>query len=294
MAENNKKYKIAFFIYEKDHESIDFTRKFEEKIQKIAGIIPFFYPLKRDSSGFHFIKEKPDFNEKYDLAVSIGGDGTFLFTVGYFYEKNIFFLPINNGRLGFLAWNYINELEKELNNFISGNFTEDKRMLLKTHINIENEEEDKRSTFYSLNEIAVSKFEFSTPLEVLVKLDGEKLLHYWGDGIIVATPTGSTGYSLSAGGPIICPTLESIIITPICPHSFTVKPIVVKAEHEICITILNKRKITVTADGQRGLSFTGGIRHSIVVKKAEKPINIIRAKKVSFFEIISKKLGWGV
>lgn len=291
MAENKK---IIFFIYEKDHESIDFTKKIETSTNKISGITTFFYPLKRDSVGFHFIKDKPDLLENYDLAVSIGGDGTFLFTVSYFYEKNIPFLPINNGRLGFLTWNYLSELEKELNSFLSGNFIEDKRMLLQTNIDIEHLNENKKSKFYSLNEIAVSKFEFSTPLEVLVRLDGEKLLHYWGDGIIVATPTGSTGYSLSAGGPIICPTLESIIITPICPHSFTVKPIVIKSNHEISITVLNKRKITITADGQRGVSFIGGVKHSINVKKAEKPITIIRAKKVTFFDIISKKLSWGL
>jgi NAD+ kinase len=291
MAENKK---FAFFIYEKDHESLDFTGKLKNSIKKISNISPFFYPLKRDSAGFHFIKEKPDLSENFDLAVSIGGDGTFLFTVSYFYEKDISFLPINNGRLGFLAWNYLYELEKELNNFLSANFIEDKRMVLKTNVNIEHLSENKKSEFYSLNEIAVSKFEFSTPLEVLVKLDGEKLLHYWGDGIIVATPTGSTGYSLSAGGPIICPTLESIIITPICPHSFTVKPIVIKSSHEVSITILNKRKITITADGQRGISFIGGVKHSINVKKAEKPITIVRAKKVTFFDIISKKLGWGL
>ncbi len=291
MVEKNN---IAFFIYEKDHQALHFTEKFKQSIREIKDINSYFFPLKRDNVGFHFLKEKPSENQNFDLAVSIGGDGTFLFTVSYFYDNNIPFLPVNNGRLGFLAWNYIEELKEELRNFIEGNFIEDVRMLLKTNIDIENLALDQKSEYYSLNEIAISKFEFSTPLEVLVKLDGQKLLHYWGDGIIVATPTGSTGYSLSAGGPIICPTLDSIIITPICPHSFTVKPIVIKCSHEVSITILNKRKITITADGQRGVSFVGGVKHSITVKKAEKPIKIIRAKQMTFFDIISKKLGWGL
>lgn len=291
MTEKNK---VAFFVYEKDHQSIRFSDTVSKLVRQIDYIEPYFFPLKRDNVGFHFITGQPDKNENFTLAVPIGGDGTFLFTVSYFYEKDIPFLPINNGRLGFLAWNYLEELTQLLENYFSGNFIEDKRILLKTNIDVENISENKKTEFYSLNEIAISKFEFSTPLEVLVKLDGEKLLHYWGDGIIVATPTGSTGYSLSAGGPIICPTLDSIIITPICPHSFTVKPIVVKSTHEICITVLNKRKITITADGQRGISFVGGIKHSITVKKAERPITIIRAKKVTFFDIISTKLGWGL
>lgn len=289
-----EKIKIAFFIFEKDHDIIQHTKEIKSMIENFHQIEPDFFPLRRDNVGFHFIKEKPDPTKDYNLVVSVGGDGTFLYTVSFFYGKGIPFLPINNGRLGFLAWNYLNELNVELKNFINGNFLEDKRMLLKTDIDIEDSSDTKKTEYYSLNEIAVSKFEFSTPLEVLVKLDNQKLLHYWGDGIIIATPTGSTGYSLSAGGPIICPTLESIILTPICPHSFTVKPIVIKSEHEVCITILNKRKITVTADGQRGISFIGGVKHKINVKKAEKDITIIRAKKVSFFDIISQKLGWGL
>ncbi|MFN3412214.1 MAG: NAD(+)/NADH kinase [Exilispira sp.] len=291
MAEKNK---IAFFIYEKDNQSNHLLSKLKNFLKNIQDVEANFFLLKRDNVGFHFINKKPEKGENYKLAISIGGDGTFLFTVSYFYGTNTPFLPINNGRLGFLAWNYFEELNDQLTNFLSGNYKEDKRILLKTNVELDNLDENKKAEFYSLNEIAISKFEFSTPLEVLVKLDGEKLLHYWGDGIIVATPTGSTGYSLSAGGPIICPTLDSIIITPICPHSFTVKPIVVKSDHEICITVLNKRKITITADGQRGISFIGGLRHSIIVKKAEKPITIVRVKKVTFFDIISKKLGWGL
>ncbi len=288
------KNKIVFFIYEKDHNSLNNSKKLKSIIGKINNIEYDIFALKRDNKGFHFINGQPDNSKNYDLAISIGGDGTFLFTVSYFYGKNIPFLPVNSGRLGFLAWNYLYELKQQIENFILKNYTEDKRILLETKVEIERKEMKDSNLFYSLNEVAISKFEYSTPLEVLVRLDGKKLLHYWGDGIIVATPTGSTGYSLSAGGPIICPTMESIILTPICPHSFTVKPIVIKTNHEIYINILNRRKITVTADGQRGVSFIGGIRHSINIKKAEKEITILRAKKVSFFDVLSKKLSWGI
>ncbi len=289
-----EKSKIVFFIYENDHNSLVLTRNIKSIVSRLKRVEAEYYPLRRDNNGFHFIDKPPSDSKDYDLAVSVGGDGTFLFTVSFFYDKKIPFLPVNNGRLGFLTWNYLDEITKELEKYLNKNYFEDKRMLLKTTVNIEDLSENKKVEYYSLNEIAISKFEFSTPLEVLVKLDQKKLLHFWGDGIIVSTPTGSTGYSLSAGGPIICPSLESIIITPICPHSFTVKPIVIKSSHHLNITIRNKRKITITADGQRGISFIGGTKHSIDVTKADNEITIIRFKKVTFFDIISKKLNWGL
>ncbi|HNV44221.1 MAG TPA: NAD(+)/NADH kinase, partial [Exilispira sp.] len=163
--------------------------------------------LKRDNNGFFFINKAPDDAIVYDLAVSIGGDGTFLFTVSYFYGKKILFLPVNKGNLGFLTWVSIDEIKEMLEDYINGNFTVEKRLTLQIDVNIDdgrNSYEVKSSTrFYALNEVAISKFEFATPLQVKIKIDDKDLLDYMGDGIIVATPTGSTGYSLSAGGPIV-------------------------------------------------------------------------------------------
>jgi len=292
-----KENKIVFFIYLKDNREDEILAMITRLASSLSICVDTFF-LKRDNNGFFFINKAPDDAIVYDLAVSIGGDGTFLFTVSYFYGKKILFLPVNKGNLGFLTWVSIDEIKEMLEDYINGNFTVEKRLTLQIDVNIDNGRnsyEVKSSTrFYALNEVAISKFEFATPLQVKIKIDDKDLLDYMGDGIIVATPTGSTGYSLSAGGPIVCPLLDCLIITPICPHSLTIKPVVIEKEHKIEIFVLNNRKITITADGQRGLSFTGGVKHSIVVKNSDYTVSLLKTKSISFFDIISKKLNWGL
>lgn len=231
-------------------------------------------------------KDKNETVKQCDVLISIGGDGTFIHAAhdAAKYDKEI--LGINAGTLGFLAGIEKHELSL-LSNLIDGNYSIDKRMMLCTEHYCGEELIDK---YYCLNDAVVARGMSLRLCEINVKCDGKKVNNYYGDGLIVSTPTGSTAYSLSAGGPVVEPTIESLIITPICTHSLFGRSLIFKPESVIELQVENRDLClpVVSCDGEQAVELKMGSR--LVIRRAERYLKIIRIKADSFTDVLSTKL----
>lgn len=261
-----------------------------------SSITPvFFQPFyEQVNSLLSFNSSDEVFNSFYDLdesiecLISLGGDGTLLDTVTLVRAKSIPVLGINFGRLGFLASMGRNEIANVVKALESRTFVADKRTLVHLDSNIPLFGE----VPYALNEFAIQKRDSSSMMKIHTYLNGEFLNTYWADGIIVATPTGSTGYSLSCNGPIVFPDSGSFVITPIAPHNLNIRPIVVpdnniisfevegRSDHFICT--LDSRKEIVDKTVQ------------LAVKKEEFCISLVRLNENNFLQTLRNKLSWGL
>ncbi|HEY4110442.1 NAD kinase [Puia sp.] len=233
-------------------------------------------------------RESADLDDSIEFLISLGGDGTLLDTVSLVRDKNIPVLGINFGRLGFLASIGKEELTTAVTALVNRTFVVDKRSLIHLDAN--------RPLFgdvpYGLNEFAIHKTDTSPMIKIHTYLNGEFLNTYWADGLIVATPTGSTGYSLSCGGPVIFPESGSFVITPVAPHNLNVRPIVVpdnniisfevegRAENFICV--LDSRKEIVDKQVQ------------LAVRSEAFTLSLIRLNENNFLQTLRGKLSWGL
>ncbi|MDK2870885.1 MAG: kinase [bacterium] len=219
------------------------------------------------------------------IALIVGGDGTFLKASRLLAPYGVLMLGINLGRLGFLASESISTLEIALSKILEGKFEIDERMMLEAKF--------KGHLLYALNEFVIMKGAFARLITLTVYIDGEYFTSYPADGLIVATPTGSTAYSLSAGGPILHPALPGIVLTPICPHTFYARPIIIPSSSSIKIVLgADHEDIMLTQDGQAGFKVFPG--DEILIGKAPFSAKIITFKGRSFFELLRKKLKLGV
>ena len=228
-----------------------------------------------------------------DLVISLGGDGTLLRAARAVVGKGIPILGVNLGRLGFLTALPDAELEAGLDAVLDGEGTLDHRFVLRGHI--EREDERPADTFYALNDIVVhtSGVARVTPLTLEVGAAGswEEVGSFSADGVILATPTGSTAYSMSAGGPIIVPSVDCIVVTPICPHSLTVRPLVMPASIEIRVSCPHSASNQqVTVDGQVERSF--GASDAVVIARETQPVALVRLPGQTFFKTMRHKLNW--
>ena len=250
---------------------------------------------------FKFIKQKVKFNphpsgiynehneipEDVKFMISIGGDGTFLETVTLIREKHIPIAGINSGRLGFLANIYQDEIEQAIHSMLNDEFTIDARTLIKTETS-----NDLFGEFnYALNEFTVHKKDTASMISIHAYIDGEYLNSYWADGLIIATPTGSTAYSLSVGGPIVTPESTNFIITPIAPHNLTVGPLVISDNKEISLKVEGRSSNFLASLDHRSRSFNSSVK--IKVRKAEFNIHMVKLKNHTFFNTLRNKLMWG-
>ena len=239
-------------------------------------------------SGVCSFRESADLDDSIEFLISLGGDGTLLDTVSLVRDKNIPVLGINFGRLGFLASIGKEELSTAVTALVNRTFVVDKRSLIHLDAN--------RPLFgdvpYGLNEFAIHKTDTSPMIKIHTYLNGEFLNTYWADGLIVATPTGSTGYSLSCGGPVVFPDSASFVITPVAPHNLNVRPIVVpdnniisfevegRAENFICV--LDSRKEIVDKQVQ------------LAVRSEAFTVSLIRLNENNFLQTLRGKLSWGL
>ncbi|NIA29119.1 MAG: NAD(+) kinase [Actinobacteria bacterium] len=224
-----------------------------------------------------------------NVVVVFGGDGTFLSTAKEIASSNVPILGVNMGGLGFLAEIVIEELEETVDCLIRGDYSVIERMVLEGKFH----KDDKVESFYALNDFVVDKGSNPRLLFIDVQVDGVFLNTYRSDGVIISTPTGSTAYSLSAGGPLLVPTLKAIIVTPICPHSLTVRPIVLADDSVLHLSISpDQAPAHVHFDG-RGRSY---LRPGdwIEIKKADYSVKWLSIGKRDFYEIMRTKLNWGV
>lgn len=220
--------------------------------------------------------------------VSVGGDGTLLEAITYIGKLGIPVLGINTGRLGFLATNNKDETEQALNKVCEGAFTLDKRSLLKLQTNTD----AFGKLNFALNDFSLVKKDSSSMITIHTYIDGEFLNSYWADGIIVSTPTGSTGYSLSCGGPLIFPHSDNFVITPVSPHNLTVRPIVVADSSEITFEVEGRGKKFLVSLDSRVASVDATIK--LKLTKAEFNVNLIQLEGQHYFKTLRQKLNWGL
>jgi NAD+ kinase len=218
-----------------------------------------------------------------DVVVSIGGDGTILFTARQYADLEIPILGINLGHLGFLAETFKTDTVRRIK---EGRFLVQKRMRIVANVM---EGEKTVQSFSALNDVVVHGAGFTRMVTVRTAVDSRLLRDYRADGVIVATPTGSTAYSLSAGGPLLAPTMEAILVTPLCPHTMGIRPMVLDPGERIEIRVLGARaKINVTIDGQVG-SFVREDQR-VVVEKSDKVTKLLVPEDYDFFALLRDKL----
>lgn len=226
--------------------------------------------------------------KEMDFFISIGGDGTLLESVTHIGPLQIPVLGINTGRLGFLATISREEMEASLVKVIDGNYTVDKRAVIR----LETSSDIFGSLNFALNDFTVVKKDTSSMITIHTFIDGEFLNSYWADGIIVATPTGSTGYSLSCGGPLIFPRSGNFVITPVSPHNLTVRPIIVSDSSEISFQVEGRSKRFLVSLDSRIASVDASVR--LKIKKADFGVKLIQLEGQHYFKTLRQKLNWGL
>jgi NAD+ kinase len=226
--------------------------------------------------------------DNYDFFITLGGDGTILGALTYVKGSGIPIMGINVGRLGFLASIEKKKIEEAVKALKEGLFTKEARTLLTISSNFPIFED----LPFALNDITVSKRDTSSMVTIHTYINGAYLNSYWGDGLIISTPTGSTGYSLSCGGPIVFPGSGNFIITPIAPHNLNIRPIVVSDQSEISLEIEGRTENFLCTLDARYEPITAA--HQLKIKKYQHPLYLVRMEDASFPKTIRSKLAWGV
>jgi len=239
-------------------------------------------------AGEDFISEDNEIYEKSDLIISIGGDGTMLATAykAHIYDKPV--LGLNLGKLGFLVETDVTQMDSVIDILKKKKYTIEERMVL-TGICIGHQ----TGELIAVNDLVIEKGGWPKMIELTVWVDDEYVTTFSADGLIIATPTGSTGYSLSTGGPIVAPTTKAITLSPISPHSLTVKPIVLSSEQVIKLKAFSPHKnVQVSCDGQRVYKFPPPLE--IEIRKSDRSLKLIKTSLTTYFETLRKKLLWGI
>ena len=271
---------IKILIEYLKNRSVDvfFEKDFYESVLKISNI---------DIESFRCDTFK-SLDNSFDLLISIGGDGTILRAITYVKDLNIPIVGINTGRLGFLATIPMNKVEKALDEIFEGNYRISKRSLLAITVG---EGEAVFNLNFALNEITVSRKNTTSMISVETWLDDEYLTSYWADGLIVSTPTGSTGYSLSCGGPVIMPESDSFVLTPIAPHNLNARPLVISSNKIIKLKVSGREDEHLVSLDSRIKTLPNNT--TITIQKAPFNIHMIELKDERFIETLRKKLLWG-
>ena len=270
--------KILIKYLKTQNADVFFEKDFYESVLKISNI---------DIESFRCDTFK-SLDNSFDLLISIGGDGTILRAITYVKDLNIPIVGINTGRLGFLATIPMNTVEKALDEIFEGNYRTSKRSLLAITVG---EGEAVFDLNFALNEITVSRKNTTSMISVETWLDDEYLTSYWADGLIVSTPTGSTGYSLSCGGPVIMPESDSFVLTPIAPHNLNARPLVISSNKIIKLKVSGREDEHLVSLDSRIKTLPNNT--TITIQKAPFNIHMIELKDERFIETLRKKLLWG-
>lgn len=260
-------------ILEKKNISIFIEKNYLEKLYDLPNSIKTFSNL----------------DNSFDLLISIGGDGTILKAITYVKNLNIPIVGLNTGRLGFLAKIQFDKLEEFIDTIVSGDYSVSERSLIEVYTSTENK--DLKSLNFALNEISVGRKNTTSMIFIETKLDGKYLNSYWADGLIIATPTGSTGYSLSCGGPIIMPEAENLVITPIAPHNLNARPLVIADNTEISLKIDGRENEFLISLDSRITTLNKNT--TVKIKKSSFTIKMIEFESESFLYTLREKLMWG-
>lgn len=231
---------------------------------------------------------KPELPAQVDLVVVLGGDGTLLSMARAVGDLGVPLLGVNLGGLGFLTATTLEEMVPALEALLAGRMAADERMMLTTRV-VRNRQ--RLCEYAALNDVVITKAAVSRIIDLAVSVEGQHATEYRADGLIISTPTGSTAYSLSAGGPILFPTMDAIVLTPICSHTLTNRPIVLPGMHRVEVTLLADQEVMVTVDGQVGVNLKQG--DTVEVVKAAARIRLVRFPQKDFFSVLRTKLKWG-
>lgn len=265
-----------FSVLESSGVEIFVTDSFDKQLTSLRST-----PLK-----YWVLESKEDYDD-LDFFLSIGGDGTLLDSVCVIGSREIPILGLNTGRLGFLATVATDKIEESIGNLVSGNYQIESRTLLSLDSN--------RKLFhgvnFALNEFTIHKRDTSSMITVHTYIDGKYLNSYWADGLIVSTPTGSTGYSLSCGGPLITPGAKNFVLTPVSPHNLNVRPIIVSDESVISFEIEGRTDKFLISLDSRSTAISSDLRLS--VKKEKFCAKLVKLPNDHFFDTLRQKLNWG-
>jgi len=267
----------VFLILQKHKAELFISSKFEKYFQ-----VPVFQKFKWKTY------EPGDTLKKLDVFLSIGGDGTLLDAVTHIGKDETPILGINTGRLGFLATISKDDVEESLTKIFQGAFTLDKRAVLR----LESNKKLFGSLNFALNDFTLVKKDSSSMITVHTYIDGELLNSYWADGIIVSTPTGSTGYALSCGGPLVFPRSGNFVITPVSPHNLTVRPIVVSDNSEISFKVEGRSKKFLVSLDSRIAVVDNSVKLKVI--KENFKVNLILLEGQHYFKTLRQKLNWGL
>jgi NAD+ kinase len=229
---------------------------------------------------------KADLPSHADLIVVLGGDGTLLSMARAVGDLAIPIVGVNLGDLGFLTATTLDEMIPALDALLRGEMVIEERMMLTTRVR---RGAQVVGQWLALNDAVITKAAGSRIINLSVSIEGQHAIAYRADGLIVSTPTGSTAYSLSAGGPILYPTMDGIVVTPICSHTLTSRPVVVPGMHRVEVTLLTSQEVMLTVDGQVGF----GLREDDVVEIGRAPSTIRLVRFRDFFSVLRTKLKWG-
>jgi NAD+ kinase len=231
---------------------------------------------------------KAELPGQVDLLIVLGGDGTLLSMARAVGDLGVPLLGVNLGGLGFLTATTLEEMFPALEAYLGGRMAIEERMLLAARV-IRNGQP--LCEYAALNDVVITKSAMSRIIDLSVSVDGRYATAYRADGLIISTPTGSTAYSLSAGGPILFPTMDAVVLTPICSHTLTNRPIVVPGTDRIEVTLLADQEVMATMDGQVGVGLREG--DTVEIRKAASRIRLVRFPQKDFFSVLRTKLKWG-
>lgn len=255
---------------------------FEENFFKSFGLLT-------NEAKVTTFSEYSDLDKDLDFFFTVGGDGTFLRSITYIRDYEIPVIGINTGRLGFLANIQKESIELAFNKILNGEYIIQQRSLLS--VSLENESEKFDNLNFALNEITITRKNTASMIKVDTILDQEFLTTYWSDGLILSTPTGSTGYSLSCGGPIISPTSKNIVLTPIAPHSLAVRPLVIPEQTIVELRIDSRAdEVLMTLDSRM---YTLNNKSKLIIQKSPFFIKTLQLDDQTFIKTLREKLLWG-
>ena len=287
-CEEERKLKIGIIAKANIPEPLKITKKLTAWLKQ-REVEVFVEKELGEQIGYANSVDAADIPELVDVILVFGGDGTFLGMARLACKHGTPILGINLGGLGFLTEVTVEELYPMMERIIQGNFEVEERQMLLTTIH---RDKDTLGTYEVLNDVVINKGAVARIIDLAIYIDDSHVTTYKADGIILSTPTGSTAYSLSAGGPIVHPTIPVTIITPICPHTLTNRPLVVSSKMKVEIKVTTQEPDTyLTLDGQIGIRLnTGDI---IEVQRTDTSVKLIKSPFRDFFTILKTKLMWG-
>ncbi len=254
-----------------------------------ADFLQLLYDKKIVQKPYKTFSSHQELDASFDMLLSIGGDGTILRAVTLVRDSGIPILGVNAGRLGFLATVPKDDIESFLKLIIEKKYSISERSLLSLECFPENPDIQKLN--FAMNEITVSRKDTTSMITIDTSLDNEHLNSYWADGLIIATPTGSTGYSLSCGGPILTPDVRSFVITPIAPHNLNARPLVIPDDREIRLKVSGREDYYLVSLDSRITSIKND--SELVIRKTPFKINMVEITEETFFKTLRSKLLWG-